>query len=32
VLDAEHDAASRAALDAHPPGVTAGSVEPPREP
>jgi general secretion pathway protein D len=32
VLDAEHDAAVRAALDAHPPGVTAGSVEPPREP
>jgi general secretion pathway protein D len=32
VLDAEHDAAARAALDAHPPGVAAGSVEPPREP
>ncbi|HEX8109836.1 MAG TPA: type II secretion system secretin GspD, partial [Kofleriaceae bacterium] len=32
VLDAEHDAAARAAVDAHPRGVTAGSVEPPREP
>jgi general secretion pathway protein D len=32
VLDAEHDAAARAAAFAHPPGVSAGSVEPPRSP
>jgi len=29
VIDAERDAAARSALDAHPPGVAAGSVEPP---
>jgi general secretion pathway protein D len=32
VLDAEHDAAARAAVDARPRGVAAGSVEPPRQP
>ena len=32
VLDAEHDAAARATLDARPRGVEAGSVEPARQP
>ena len=32
VLDVEHDAAARAALDVRPRGVEAGSVEPPRAP